>query len=68
MEDQNVTVIVKGVSSVIETLDASTIKAYIDLKGYTQGTHEVEVKVEGSDLRLSYLPKVKKVSVILSSK
>lgn len=67
-EDQNVTVIVKGVSSVLESLDASTIKAYVDLKGYTAGTHEVEVKVEGTDLRLSYLPKVKKASVILSSK
>ncbi len=66
--DQSVTIIVKGVSSVIEGLDISTIKAYVDLKGYTAGTHEVEVKVEGTDLRLTYLPKVKKVSVILSAK
>ncbi len=68
MENQSVTVIVKGVSSVIEDLDTSTIRAYVDLKGYTAGTHEVDVLVEGTDLRLTYLPKVKKVSVILSAK
>ena len=34
-QDRVITVIAKGVSSALETLDASKIKAYIDLTGYT---------------------------------
>lgn len=65
-EDITIPVIIKGVESVLETIDASSISAYIDLKDYTEGTHEVDVVVEGSDVRVSYAPKTKKVKVIIS--
>ena len=51
----SVPVIVKGVQSVIDGVDASDINAYIDLEGYTPGEYEVEVKIENNDPRLSYV-------------
>ena len=41
---------------------------YVDLKNYGEGTHEVEVKVTGTDLKLSYASKTKKVKIIISKK
>ena len=61
-----VTVNAKGVSSVIEKITAEDINAYIDLSGYTPGEYEVEVFVEGSDSKISYVSKTKKVNVIIS--
>jgi YbbR domain-containing protein len=66
--DQSVTVIVKGVQSVLDNLDPSTIKAYVDLKGYGVGTHEVDVMVERTDSRLTYVSKVKTVTIVISQK
>lgn len=62
-EDTNVTVILKGVSSVIEQINASDVTAYLDLAGYKEGEYEVEVKVEGTDNRVEYIAKTKKVKV-----
>ena len=50
----SVPVIVKGVQSVIDNVDASNINAYIDLEGYTPGEYDVEVKIENDDPRLNY--------------
>ncbi len=61
--DSKVSVVVSGSSSNVNSLEASNIKAYIDLKNYGVGEHEVEVKVEGNDLKLTYTPKTKKVRV-----
>lgn len=61
--DAKVDVIVKGSQSVLDNLDSSTIHAYIDLSGYTAGEYEVEVKVTGEDLKLTYTPKTKKVKI-----
>ena len=77
--DKYVTVVVKGVESVIEKLNENNIKAYVDLKGYGPGTHDVDVIVEGKnidgsyesngkDVRVSYEPKVSKVTWIISKK
>ena len=50
------------------------VKTYIDIfkekyfKNYGEGTHEVEVKVTGTDLKLSYASKTKKVKVVISKK
>ncbi len=66
--DRNVVVIVKGVSSVLDTIEANTIRAYVDLKGYGIGEHEVEVRIEGSDLRVNYIPKVRRVTLIIRNK
>lgn len=62
-EDTNVTVILKGVSSVIEQVKETDVTAYIDLSGYTEGEYEVEVKVEGNDSRVEYIAKTKKVKI-----
>lgn len=62
-EDNSITVIVEGSENIINRLDSSSIKAYIDLSNYGVGEHEVDVQVTGSDLRLSYKPKTKKVKI-----
>lgn len=67
-EDRMITVNVKGVKSVIDNITADDINAYIDLNGYTEGTHEVEVNVTGADLKVQYIAKTKKVSVIITKK
>ena len=61
--DIQVTVNVKGVESVLNNLTAEDITAYIDLKDYEPGEYEVEVKVEGTDSRVQYLSKTKKVKI-----
>ncbi len=62
-EDITIPVIIKGVSSVLDEVDASSINATIDLNGLGIGEHEVEVKVTGNDLRVKYAPKTTKVKV-----
>lgn len=66
--DSQVTVVVKGSSDVIESLDTSTITASIDLNGYEAGEYDVDVKVTGSDVRLTYESKIKKVKIRISEK
>lgn len=61
--DIQVTVNVKGVESVLNNLNAEDITAYIDLKDYKPGEYEVEVKVEGTDPKVQYLSKTKKVKI-----
>lgn len=67
-EDGSVTVVVKGSSKIIDELDTNTIKATVDLGGYTPGEYEVEVKVTGDDLKLNYESKTKKVKIIIVEK
>lgn len=64
-DDRQVTVVVSGSESVINSIDPSSIKAYVDLKKYGVGEHSVDVKVTGSDLKLSYKSKRSKVSIII---
>ena len=64
--DSKVTVVVSGSSSNVEVIAANNIKAYIDLKNYSAGEHEVEVKVKGDDLKLNYTSKIKKVKVVIT--
>lgn len=63
LEDSKITVVVEGSEEVINNLDPTTIKAYVDLKNTGVGEHEVEVNVTGSDLKLTYKPKTKKVKI-----
>ena len=63
-----VTVNVKGVSSILETLDPTSIRAYVDLKGLGVGMHEVNVKVKGSDTKLKYSPKTTKITIKIMEK
>lgn len=62
-EDTSVTVTAKGVSSIIKGLESSDVTAYLDLKGFGVGVHEVEVQVEGTETRVQYVPKTKKVKI-----
>lgn len=67
-EDSKVTVVVSGSEDIVNAVDASSIRAYIDLKDYGVGEHEVEVKVTGDDLKLSYSSKTKKVKIKITEK
>ena len=62
-DDIQVTVNVQGVSSVLDGITADDITAYIDLSGYEPGEYEVEVQVEGTDSRVQYVSKTKKVKI-----
>lgn len=66
--DSKVTVTAKGVKSVLDSIESNDIFAYIDLEGYTEGVYEVEVKVEGTDLKAQYTSKTKKVKIKIVKK
>ena len=66
--DRQVTVVVKGSEEAIKDIDVSDITAYIDLANYGVGEHEVEVQVTGTDLKLTYKSKTKKIKVRISEK
>ncbi len=48
-------VLVKGVLSNINNVNASDIKPYVDLSGLGEGTHEVEVKVDNNNPLATYV-------------
>ena len=66
--DRKVTVVVKGSQDILNNIKESDIVAFVDLKNYGEGTHEVEVQVTGTDLKLSYSSKTKKVKVVIAKK
>ena len=66
--DTNVTVTLKGVKSVIDNITADNITAYIDLKGLSEGEYEVDVNVEGTDNKVSYVSMTKKVKIKIVKK
>lgn len=51
----DISVQVKGVQSVIDSIKADNISAYTDLSGYGVGDYEVEVKIENDDPRLHFI-------------
>lgn len=67
-DDRAVTVVVSGSEESLNSVQESDIIAYVDLKDYGVGTHEVEVVVTGSDLKLGYSSKTKKVKIIITKK
>ena len=66
--DSKVTVVVTGSKSIIDSIDSSIIKAYVDLKDLGPCENEVEVKVKGDDVKLAYKSKVTKVKVKITTK
>ncbi len=56
---------VKGVGSVIDSITAENIDAYIDLTDYKPGTYEVDVKVDNNDPKVNYLV-TSKVKIIIT--
>ena len=67
-EDRKVTVVVSGSDDILENIKETDITAYVDLKDYGVGTHEVDVVVTGTDLKLTYSSKTKKVKIVISEK
>lgn len=57
------TVIVKGTKEVLETIDATTIKATVDLTGLGEGEHSVKVTVVGDEVKASYVAKTTTIKV-----
>ena len=66
--DRKVTVVVSGSEEALNNIKDTDITAYVDLKNYKVGTHEVEVTVTGSDLKLAYSSKTKKVKIVITEK
>lgn len=68
-ENSKITVLVKGSKEAIDSLDASKITAIVDLSEYkSPGVYDVDVKVSGEDLRLSYTSKVNKIKLEIKNK
>ena len=66
--DAKVTVNVKGVKNVIDSLTSTDVKANVDLSGLTEGEHEVDIIAEGTDSRVTYISKTKKVKIMIFKK
>lgn len=63
-----VTINVKGVQNVIDDLTSSDVKANVDLNGLTEGKYEIDVKAEGTDPRVMYTSKTKKIKITIFKK
>lgn len=61
--ETSITVVLKGAASVIDNINSKSIKATLDLSGYTPGTYDVPVTVTGDDLTVTYTAKVKTIQV-----
>ena len=61
-----ISVQVKGVQSVIDSITAENISAYIDLTNYTEGTYDVDVQIESTDPKVSYVVS-SQVNVVITS-
>lgn len=66
--DSKVSVTVKGVSTLLESLSSDDISAYIDLSGYKEGTYDVPIEATGTDNKLTYIPKTTTVSITIKAK
>jgi len=55
ISSDSVSVICKGVSSVIEDITAEDINAYVDLTGLGVGDHEVEVRIDNNNPLVTYV-------------
>lgn len=62
------TVIVKGTKEVLSAIDASKIKAIVDLSGYKEGDHEATITVTGDDVKATYTPKTTKIKIRITKK
>lgn len=62
-ENTTAVVIVNGTKDVIDKIDSTSIRAFIDLEGLSEGEHTVEVKVEGDNSLVTYAPRVKEIKI-----
>lgn len=61
-------VIIKGTKEVLDTIDESKIKAIVDLSGYKEGDHEVDIIVSGDDVKATYSAKTTKIKIMITKK
>ena len=61
-------VVLKGAQTILDSIDASMIKAQVDLDGYGEGEYEVDVKVVGEENKITYTPKTTKIKIKISKK
>ncbi len=55
ISSKDISVQIKGVASVIDSVTAIDINAYIDLKDLKSGEHEVEVKIDNNNPLITYV-------------
>ena len=67
-ESSVTSVILKGTESVLKNIEASMIKATVDLSGLGEGEHVVEVVVVGEELKATYTAKPTKITVKIFKK
>lgn len=67
-ESSVTSVIVKGTSDVLKSIDSSMIKATVDLSGLGEGEHVVDVVVTGEELKATYTAKPTKITVKIFKK
>ena len=63
-----ISVVLKGVSSVISNVEATSVEAYVDLDGLGVGEHDVKIMVKGDDPRVLYTPKLTKTKIKIANK
>ncbi len=68
VDTTTISVILKGVSSVIDKVSPADINGYIDLKNLSAGEHEVDVIVKGNDEKVQYIPQTTKVKVEIANR
>lgn len=61
-------VIIKGTQEVLDSIDESKIKAMVDLSGYKEGDHEVDIIVTGDEVKASYSAKTTKIKIRITKK
>lgn len=66
-DESTISVILKGVESVINNSDVneSSVRAYVDLSGLGAGTHDLPIKVEITDYRITAQPVKTEVKVVI---
>lgn len=61
-------IIIKGTQEVLNAIDETKIKAIVDLSGYTEGDHEVDITVSGDDVKATYSAKTTKIKIRITKK
>ena len=68
VDQDSVSVKLKGVSDIVKNITASDIKVYVGLKGLGVGIHDVDIIVTGNDPRVEYLSSTLKIKVQIYEK
>ncbi len=66
ISDTNITVIAKGVASVLNNFSAQDISAYVDLTGYETGTYSVPIVVETDDAKVQLVSSVSTIDIVIT--